>query len=95
MKNINYLLILVCLFVLRFVVFSGGYPDALCLVALLGYFLAEKYINTKVVSDEMADIVQKNKENTERQMQLLADEIQKAKNSADGIKAAINFASKK
>ena len=94
MKNINYLLILMCLFVLRIVIFSGGYPDAICLASLLAYFLADKYINTKVVSDQMADIVQKNKELAERQMNALANEIQNAKNSADGIKAAINFIKK-
>jgi hypothetical protein len=42
----------------------------------------------------MADIVQKNKELAERQMNALANEIQNAKNSADGIKAAINFIKK-
>ena len=80
-----------CLFVLRIIVFSGGYADAICLTSLLAYFLGSQYMKTKVVFNETADTIQKNKELTERQMQVLAEEIQKARNSADGLKAAINF----
>jgi hypothetical protein len=84
-----------CLFVLRIIVLSGSYPDAICLVSILAYHLGSQYMKTKVVSNEMLSIVQGNKEEAERQMNLLADEITKAKNSAEGIKAAINFSSRK
>jgi hypothetical protein len=84
-----------CLFVSRIIVLSGSYPDAICLVSLLAYHLGSQYMKTKVVSNEMLSIVQSNKEEAERQMGVLADEITKARNSADGIKAAINFASRK
>lgn len=84
-------MILMCLFVLRIVVFSGSYPDAICLLSILSYFTVSQYIKTKTIHNEMADIVQKNKELAERQMQALLIQIQDAKNSSDGIKAAINF----
>jgi hypothetical protein len=42
----------------------------------------------------MLAIIQENKKETDKQLQALADGVQKANNANDGIKAAITFAKK-
>ena len=91
MKNYDYLLILVCLFVLRIILLSGSYPDAMCLTSLLLYRLSNKYLNQRKISDNLEDQVKKNEELVKGQIQVLAEEVVKVKNTTEGFKAAINL----
>lgn len=91
MKNYDFILILVGLFVLRVIMFSGSYADSISLAALLAYLIAKQVIGIKAISNEALVLIKKNEEETNAKLQVLADEIVKTKNSAEGLKAAINF----
>ncbi len=91
MKNYDFLLILAGLFVLRIIMFSGSYADSICLVGLLAYGIAKQIVSFKGISNEALVLIKKNEEETNAKLQVLAEEIVKTKNSAEGLKAAINF----
>jgi hypothetical protein len=94
MKNYDFVLILVCLFVLRIILLSGSYPDSICLAAILLYRLADKYLKQKKISDSLEEQVKKNEELVKNQIQVLADEVVKIRNTTEGFKAAINLGKK-
>ena len=95
MKKYDILLILVCLFVFRIITLSGSYPDAICLIALLGYMLGGKVLENKNITNEALVRIDKNHDLTQKQIQVLAEEVQKAKSSSEGLKAAMNLGYKK
>lgn len=74
---------------------SGSFADAACLIALLGYMFGNKYLVIKKVSNDVISQIEKDKELTQNQIRVLAEEVNKAKVAAEGIKAAINFTGKK
>lgn len=91
MRNYNIILILVSLFVLRIIVFSSTYADAICLLGLLAFLISKKIVENKAIeSDVMLKI-----KNHDEQMKYIADELTKVKNSSEGLKAAINLTSKR
>lgn len=95
MRNQQVIFVLLSLFVLRLIAFSGTYVDSICIVAILGYKLGLEYLNNKKVANEvLVKIDEAEKLNRER-MQQLADEVIRVKNSSEGLRAAINLTSKK
>jgi len=91
MKNYDFIFILVCLFVLRIIMLSGSFVDAISLVGILTYHLANKVIKDKKMTSEALVKIDSNHEITQAQLRVLAEEVNKAKTSAEGIKAAVNF----
>ena len=94
MKNYDFILILVCLFVLRIILLSGSYPDSICLVALLGYRLTDMYLKNKKISSDLEEKVKANQSLVNSQLQELANEVIKVRNASEGLKAAVNFGKK-
>lgn len=91
MRNYDFLFILVCFFILRIVVFSASYADAICLLSILAFKLGSKFLDAKKISSDLEQKVQTQDNLTNARLQALADEIIKVRNSAEGIKAAINL----
>jgi hypothetical protein len=90
MKNYDVILILVSIFVLRVIVFSAGYADSICLLGLLSVFAVREHLATnKRTSEALVRI-----ESNEAKLRHLAEEMNRVKNSSDGLKAAINLTSK-
>lgn len=91
MLNYDFLFILSCIFVLRLIIAPVSYADAICLTSLLAFKVVRDFLNSKKVENSISEAVKKNQQENDAKLQLLADELMKVKNSADGIKAAINF----
>jgi hypothetical protein len=94
-KNYDFIFILVCLFVFRIIALSGSFADAICLIALLAYMFGNKYLVIKQVSNDVVDQVNKEKEANAAKYAYLADQIEKTRNAAEGVKAALNFTGKR
>lgn len=84
MKNYDYLFILICLFIFRIIMLSATYADSICLTALFAYKLGSSYLESKKTSDKNVEAIQ-----------VLSNELADTKNSLSGIKAAVNFVSKR
>jgi hypothetical protein len=91
MRKIDFMLILVSLFVLRIIAFSAGYADAICLVGSLGFLLAKEYLAQKKVQSEVLVRV----ESQDLRLNQMIEDINRVKVSSDGLKAAINLTSKR
>lgn len=91
MRNYNIMLILVSLFVVRIIAFSGSYADAICLLGLLAYMVVKKALEMKQLESEVLVKVT----TQEQQLKYLAEEMTKVKNSSEGLKAAINLTAKR
>jgi len=91
MRKIDLMLILVSLFVVRVIVFSSSYADAICLMAILGYMALRQVLQMKKIESEVLVKIS----TQEEQVRYLADEMNKVKNSSEGLKAAINLSSKR
>jgi hypothetical protein len=91
MRKIDFMLILVSLFVLRIIAFSAGYADAACLVGVLGFILAKEYLANKKIQSEVLVRV----ESQDHKLNQMVDEINRVKVSSDGLKAAINLTTKR
>ena len=91
MKNYDFIFILACLFVFRVITLSGSYVDAICLTSILGYHLASRVIKDKKLTSEVLVRVEKEREVTQKQMQGLAEEVARARNISEGMKAAVNL----
>lgn len=95
MKNQQILFAILCLFLLRLIVFSGTYVDAICILSLLSYNLGNKLLELKRLNGEIIDKVQKLEQNSDTRFVELANEVVKLKSLNDGIKAAINLTAKR
>jgi hypothetical protein len=94
MKNYDFVFILVCLFVLRIILFSASYADSICLLSILAYIASQEILKNKKLTSEVLVKVSKNEELTNARIVELSNEIVKVRNSAEGIKAAVNFSKK-
>jgi len=94
MKNYDFILILTCLFVFRIIMISGSYAEAICLVALLAYKVACKYLAGKKLTNEVAEKILKDQELINSQMKIVAEEASRAKQVSEGMKAALNITRK-
>lgn len=95
MRNQQVMFVLLSLFVLRIIAFSGTYVDSICIVSILAYKLGMEYLNNKRVSSEVLIKIDENEKLSRERMQQLADEVIRVKNSSEGLRAAINLTSKK
>jgi hypothetical protein len=95
MRNYDLMLILIGLFVLRVIVFSAGYADALCLLAILAYKFGKEYVVLKKVTNDIEEKIKQQESINNIRLTQLADEIVKVRNSSDGLRAAINLTAKK
>jgi hypothetical protein len=91
MRKIDFMLILVSLFVLRIIAFSAGYADAICLVGVLGFILAKQYIDSKKLEAQALVRI----EAQDVKVQHIIDELNRVKVSSDGLKAAMNLTAKR
>lgn len=91
MRKIDSMLILVSLFVLRVIAFSGSYADALCLIGILAFLVLRQVIESRKLESQVLVRV----EEQDKQVKALVDEMNKVKNSSEGLKAAINMSSKR
>lgn len=91
MRKIDFMLILASLFILRIIVFSAGYADAMCLTSVLIFRLTKEYLKIKKIQSEVLIRV----EAQDTRLQHIADEVTRVKNSSEGLKAAINLTSKR
>lgn len=91
MKNYDYIFILVCLFVLRIIMLSGSIVDAISLIGILTYHLANKVIKDRKITSEALVRIESNHELTQNQIKVMAEELNRTKVAAEGIKAAVNF----
>lgn len=73
---------------------SGSFADASCLLALIAYKFGKEYIVIKQVTNDIQSQIDADKKLTQAQLLLLAEEVSKVKNAAEGIKAAITFTKK-
>lgn len=95
MRNQQIIFVLLCLFVLRLIVFSGTYVDAICILSILAYKLGLDFLDHKKLQSEVLVKLNKNEELNNLKFQELANEIIKVKNSSEGLKAAINLTAKR
>lgn len=91
MRNYDFLFILLCLFVVRVIAFSGTYADAICMLGLLAYAVSKEVLKQKKLSGELAEQIEQYKKTNDARLQELADEVVRIKNTSDGIKAAFNM----
>lgn len=84
MKNINWIHVLICLFIFRVIAMSASFPDALCLIALLGFKFADRYVKAKAVADSIIQDVVEAKE-----------ESRKARESVDTVKLSSGFTTRR
>lgn len=91
MRNYDFLFILACLFILRIVVFSASYADAICLLSILAYKIGTQLLKDKKLGNEVLEVIKKNEEFNSTRFEQLAQEIVKVKNNNEAIKAAVNF----
>lgn len=91
MRNYDFLFILACLFVFRIVVFSASYADAICLLSILAYKIANQLLKDKKLSNDVLEVIAKNEQTNSYRFEQLAQEIVKVKNNNEAIKAAVNF----
>lgn len=91
MRNYDYIFILMCLFVLRVTLLSGSFADVLCLLGVLAYHLGNKIVEKNKITNEALIKIESNHELTQNQIKIIAEEVNKAKTTAEGVKAAINF----
>lgn len=94
MKNYDFVFILLCLFIFRIILLSGHYSDAICLASILAYRLVDKYLKQKRISSQVEEKLAENQKEVQNQLQVLANELVKVKNSAEGLKAAVTFGRK-
>jgi hypothetical protein len=80
-----------CLFVLRVTLLSGSFADVLCLIGILAYHLGSKIVENNKVTNEALVRIESNHNLTQEQIKVIAEEVNKAKATAEGVKAAINF----
>lgn len=95
MRNYDFILMLVSLFVLRIIAFSATYADAICLIGILAYKLGKSHLDIKKTEKDAVDRIEKSDALNLERFQQLADEIVKVKNASEGLKAAINLTSKR
>lgn len=84
MKNINWIHVLICLFVFRIIAMSASFPDALCLIALLGFKFADRYVKAKNIADGIIKDVVEAKE-----------ESRKARESVDTVRLSTGFSARR
>ena len=84
MKKINWIHLLICLFIFRIIAISASFPDALCLVALLGFKFADRYAKAKNISDEIVKDIAEAKE-----------ESKKAREAVDTVKLSTGFTARR
>ncbi len=95
MRNQQIMFVLLCLFVLRLILFSGTYVDSICILAILGYKFGLVFLNYRKIENEALVRISKNEDLNNQRFQELANEIVKVKNSSEGLKAAINLTAKR
>lgn len=91
MKNYDAILILAGLFILRIIIFSATYPDALCLIGILSYISFQKFLNSKQALNNFNSKIEKMEIDTVSRINELASEVVKIKNTAEGIKTAASL----
>ena len=94
MRKQDFIFVLLCLFVLRLIAFSGTYVDSICIVAILAYQLGNRVLEMKNITNEALVKITKNEELNSQRFQEVATELTRVRNSNDGIKAAFNLAKK-
>ena len=94
MKSYDFVFILVCLFVLRIVLFSASYADAACLFSVFAFLTTNEILKVKKISNQVLEKVTKNEDTTNARIVELSNEMVKIRNAAEGIKAAVNFVKK-
>lgn len=95
MRKQNFIFVLLSLFVLRLIVFSGTLVDAMAIMGILAYKLGVEFLEQKQITNEALVRISKNEELSVQRFQEVATEIAKLKNANDGIKAAFNLTNKK
>lgn len=95
MRNQQIMFALLCLFVLRLIVFSGTYVDSICIASILAYKLGFLFLNSKKLESEVLVRIHKSEELNNLRFQELANEVVKVRNSSEGLKAAINLTARK
>lgn len=91
MRKIDFMLILVSLFVLRIIAFSGSYADAICLIGILSFIAVKELLDSRKLEAKVLVKV----EEQDKQVRALVEEMNRVKNSSEGLKAAINMTSKR
>lgn len=94
MKIYDFVFILVCLFVLRIIMFSASYADAICLLSILAFLMANEVVKVKKISSQVLEKVNKTEQLTNARITELNSEMIKVRNAAEGIKTAVNFTKK-
>jgi hypothetical protein len=94
MRKQDFILVLLYLFVLRLIAFSGTYVDSICVVAILAYHLGNKVLEIRTITNEALVKISKNEELNTQRFQEVATELTRVRNSNDGIKAAFNLTKK-
>lgn len=95
MRNYDFTLILVSLFVFRVIAFSASFADAACLIGLLAYKLGKSHLDIKKLEKDAVSRFEKSEALNLERFQQLAEEIVKVKNASEGLKAAINLTTKR
>jgi hypothetical protein len=91
MKNYDVILILITFFVTRIIALSAGYADAICLIGLLAYQAVQKYLANKKIEAEVITEFTAYRDLTNKRVEILSEEVMKAKSTSEGLKAAINL----
>jgi hypothetical protein len=73
---------------------SGSYAEAICLVALLAYRAADKYLTDKKLTNDLAEKIMEDQESLNNQMKIVAEDASRAKQVSEGVKAAFNITRK-
>lgn len=87
MRNYNLVLILSTLLLIRVIVFSGTYVDAICLASLLSFLILKEYMEIKALESEV--MVKVNEQ--EEKLKVLVEELNRVKSSSEGLKAVMNM----
>lgn len=80
MKNVDWIFLLICLFITRIIMLSASFPDSICLIALLGYRYAAQYIEARKLSADVLKAVEDSR-----------DEVKRTRDSVDMLKLSAGF----
>lgn len=94
-KNYDFIFILLCIFVFRIILLSSTYPDAICIIAILGYIFGNKLLEQRKLDSDIKQQISNDRQEINKHIEILANELTKVKNTTESIKAATGFLNKR
>lgn len=83
MKNLDYLFILICIYLGRIIALGASFPEAVVFIACISYLLVSKYLNYKEI--------EKYNMNVDEKINKLQEEVSITRDSISALKVGNTF----